>query len=274
MEHVYQCLVDKQFFWVTNGISLLSLTTLQAEEKRNYWYGVLFLILEVAIFESLEWCEHPVCLRAATNLSGVIMGDVWGETTPVSELLCKLEARAKQSPEIETRMAAAAKGMKEETNIVLKTRKDHCDYLIWPLVLHKPQNIAQWLLQFYRSGFGLFLIKMILNFKMISTSWAWSDEGLAVLPKGVMFSKDDSISSVSSGYFESSHHFCCSSCVCYYQLLFHCVSQSRLLEQSHTWFWICSGLRTSTCLTESKDGLSVVVAHLKLLLSQSEIHPI
>lgn len=77
----------------------------------------------------------------------MIMGDVWSETTPVSKLLCKLAAKAKQSPEIETRMAVAARGMKEETNIVLKTRKDHCDYLVWPLVLHRPQNIAQRLLQ-------------------------------------------------------------------------------------------------------------------------------
>lgn len=50
--------------------------------------------------------------------------------TPVSELLCNLEAKAKQSPEIESRMAVAARGMREETNIVLKTRKDHCNYLV------------------------------------------------------------------------------------------------------------------------------------------------
>lgn len=85
----------------------MSFTTLQAEEKKNYWYGVLFLILWIAVFESLEWCEHPVFLRVATKLSGVIMGDVRAETTPVSELLCKLEAKAKQTPEIETRMAVA-----------------------------------------------------------------------------------------------------------------------------------------------------------------------
>lgn len=108
---------------------MLSFTTLQAEEQKNYWYGVLFLIIGIAIFESLEWCEHPVFLRVATKLlSGVIMGDVRGETTPVSELSVQAGSKS-QSPEMETRMAVATRDMRE-TNIVLKTRKDHCDYLI------------------------------------------------------------------------------------------------------------------------------------------------
>lgn len=63
-------------FCVTYGNILLSFTTLQAEEKKNYWYGVPFMILGISIFESLEWCEHPVFLRVGTKLSGVIMGDV------------------------------------------------------------------------------------------------------------------------------------------------------------------------------------------------------
>lgn len=77
MEHLYQCgLVDQTVLCVTTGNSSLSFTTLQAEEKKSYCYEVLFLILGIAVFESLGWCEHPVFLRVATKFSGVILGDV------------------------------------------------------------------------------------------------------------------------------------------------------------------------------------------------------
>lgn len=40
-------------------------------------------------------------------------------STPVSQLLCNLEAKAKQGPKIESGMAAAARGIKEETDVQL-----------------------------------------------------------------------------------------------------------------------------------------------------------
>lgn len=45
-------------------------------KEKDCWLGVLFLILGIVISESLEWCENPVSLRIATELSGVIMGYV------------------------------------------------------------------------------------------------------------------------------------------------------------------------------------------------------
>lgn len=128
------------------GIVCCLLLPCRQRKRRIAGMGSCFWFLGL-LFLSPWNGVNLVVLRVATKLSGVIMGGVWGETTPVSELSCKLAAKAKQSPETETRISMAARGTKEETNIVLKTRKDHCDYLVWPLVLHRPQNMAQWLLQ-------------------------------------------------------------------------------------------------------------------------------
>lgn len=40
-------------------------------------------------------------------------------STPVSQCLCNVEAKAKQGPKIESRMAVVAIGIKEETGIQL-----------------------------------------------------------------------------------------------------------------------------------------------------------
>lgn len=45
-----------------------------AGRGKDCWLGVLFLVLGIVGFESLEQCENPVSLRIATELTGVIMG--------------------------------------------------------------------------------------------------------------------------------------------------------------------------------------------------------
>ena len=76
MERLYQYgLIEEQFLTChKRGYFVVFYYPAGRGKYKNCWLGVLFLILGIVIFESLEWCENPVSLRIATELAGAIVG--------------------------------------------------------------------------------------------------------------------------------------------------------------------------------------------------------